>query len=100
MCRLLGVVSSECVDYRVALHQAPRSLAALSSEHPHGWGVAVHNSSEGWTLQKSVACARDDTRFQQIAAAYQGQVLIAHIRKRTVGPIALENTHPFQRGRW
>jgi len=27
-------------------------------------------------------------------------VLIAHVRKRTVGPITLENTHPFERSGW
>jgi glutamine amidotransferase len=27
-------------------------------------------------------------------------MLVAHVRKRTVGPTSLENTHPFQRGCW
>jgi glutamine amidotransferase len=99
MCRLLGVVSSETTNFRFSLHEAPRSLARLSREHPDGWGLAVHGR-EGWRVEKHAVCAGDDARFQQHAAASQGEVLVAHIRKRTVGPICPANTHPFHRGKW
>jgi predicted glutamine amidotransferase len=100
MCRLLVAVSSEATDYRFSLRQAPRSLAALSREHPDGWGIAVHNDERGWELSKHPACAGDDDRFAGAAAAAHGKILVAHVRKRTVGPVGPLNTHPFQRGRW
>lgn len=100
MCRLLGAVSAEVVDYGLGLKHAPQSLATLSEEHPHGWGVALHDGRCGWDVHRSVACAREDERFHALAAHARGRVLVAHIRKRTVGESSLANTHPFRRGRW
>jgi predicted glutamine amidotransferase len=62
MCRLLGIVSSEPTEFRIILHEAPRSLAALSREHRDGWGLAVFESrrtpegmtDHGWRLHKAV----------------------------------------------
>jgi len=99
MCRLLGVVSSETTDFRFSLHEAPKSLAVLSTEHAHGWGLAVHGD-RGWSLHRNPVRAGDCARFRELAASARGEVLLAHIRKRTVGPIGLENTHPFLQGRW
>lgn len=100
MCRLLGVVASERTDFRVVLRDAPRSLALLSHQHPHGWGIAVYDSDTGWTLLKHAARAADDARFHEMAAGSRGTLLVAHVRQRTVGPVTVENTHPFRRGRW
>jgi predicted glutamine amidotransferase len=107
MCRLLGIVSSEPTEFRLILQDAPRSLAALSREHRDGWGVAVFESQQasqtvadhGWRLRKAVACAAEDQDFRRLAAA-PGEVVISHIRRRTVGAVSLENTHPFRNGRW
>lgn len=100
MCRLLGAVSAEVVDHHHALHRAPRSLAELSPDHPHGWGLAVHDGRHGWDVHKSPACAKDDDRFRALSHHARGRMLVAHVRKRTVGPTSLANTHPFRRGRW
>jgi predicted glutamine amidotransferase len=100
MCRMLGIVASEPTDFRLCLHQGPRNLGLLSREHPDGWGIAVHSKTSEWCVQKEVACAGDDARFHEAAAGSRGETLVAHIRKRTVGMVALENTHPFHRGRW
>jgi predicted glutamine amidotransferase len=101
MCRMLGIVASEPTNFRFCLHHAPRSLSALSREHPHGWGVAVYDSSEAsWRVHKQPVCANGDERFVDVAVSSYGHSLVAHIRKRTVGPIGMENTHPFRRGRW
>jgi glutamine amidotransferase len=107
MCRLLGIVSSEPTEFRIILHEAPRSLAALSREHRDGWGLAVFESRQtsegvtdhGWRLHKAVACAAEDLDFRRLAAA-TGELMIWHIRRRTVGAVSLRNTHPFRSGRW
>ncbi len=98
MCRLLGVVCNEATDFRFSLHEAPRSLAVLSAEHADGWGLAVHGSGNGWELHRNPVRAGDCARFHEVAAGARGEILVAHIRKRTVGPIGAENTHPFRRG--
>lgn len=100
MCRLLGVVSAEVIDHDHALCASPQSLADLSPEHPHGWGLALHGGQGGWDIHKSPACAKDDPRFHALSRSARGSLLIAHVRKRTVGPTSLANTHPFHSGRW
>jgi glutamine amidotransferase len=107
MCRLLGIVSSEPTEFRVILQEAPHSLAVLSREHRDGWGIAVFESrsppggvaDQAWRLHKAVACAAEDLDFRRFAEA-TGEVMISHIRRRTVGAVSLENTHPFRSGRW
>src|SRR6266542_3358265 len=100
MCRLLGAVASEEAQFRLTLREAPRSLAILSREHRDGWGIAVHNQPSGWSLQRGMLCAHEDEEFHEVAAGSRGELLVAHVRKRTVGSVSLENTHPFQRGGW
>jgi glutamine amidotransferase len=100
MCRLLGAVSSEDAHFRLTLREAPRSLAYLSREHRDGWGIGVYNEHEGWSIERGTLCAHEDHDFHQVAAGSRGQLLVAHVRKRTVGAISLDNTHPFREGRW
>jgi predicted glutamine amidotransferase len=99
MCRLLGVVSSETTTFGFSLHEAPRSLSVLSTDHPDGWGLAVHGHA-GWELTKHAATAHSDERYHGAVSRARGEVMVAHIRKRTVGPITTANTHPFRRAEW
>lgn len=104
MCRLLGIVSSEPTEFRIILQEGPRSLAGLSREHRDGWGLAVFEpdgeaACGGWRLHKAVACAAEDDGFRRLATA-RGALMISHVRRRTVGAVSLENTHPFRAGRW
>jgi glutamine amidotransferase len=101
MCRLLGIASSEPTDFKIVLREAPRSLAALSREHRDGWGIAVYDGhGAGWQIEKGVACASEDERFHRLAVGSQGEVLVSHVRQKTVGETSLANTHPFARGPW
>jgi predicted glutamine amidotransferase len=95
MCRLLAAIASEVTHFRLSLKEAPRSLAFLSQEHRDGWGIGVYSQGGGWLLQRGTDCAHEDDDFHEVAAGSCGEVLIAHVRKRTVGPVTLENTHPF-----
>ena len=100
MCRLLGIVSSERTDFHFFLHAAPRSLAWLSGEHPHGWGVGVYDAVDGWTVRKRPVRASDCAHFYDASTSIRGELLVAHVRSRTVGEATAANTHPFRRGRW
>jgi predicted glutamine amidotransferase len=101
MCRLLGIVSNEPTDFKIVLREAPLSMAALSKEHRDGWGIAVFDEdSRGWCIEKGIVCACEDARFHELAVGSRGELLVAHIRQKTVGQTSLENTHPFERGRW
>lgn len=101
MCRLVGIIASEPTEFALVLKEAPRSLATLSREHKDGWGIAVHDqAAHGWTISRGTETADSDDRFHEIAAGSRGQVLVAHVRQKTVGSTRIENTHPFARDGW
>ncbi|MFO0672514.1 MAG: class II glutamine amidotransferase [Polyangiaceae bacterium] len=108
MCRLLGIVASEPTEFRIVLREVPRSLAALSAEHPDGWGLAIYDDdaardakrAPAWSVARGTACARVDDEFHKNAHGSCGVVLVSHVRQKTVGPTALENTHPFASDGW
>jgi predicted glutamine amidotransferase len=99
MCRLLGVVASRPVDHRTLLAERPRSLAALGEEHRDGWGLAAASGGR-WRIDKGTRPASCDARFRERALSSSGEILVSHVRKRTVGSIRKTNAHPFARGRW
>ncbi|MBV8760928.1 MAG: class II glutamine amidotransferase [Deltaproteobacteria bacterium] len=91
------MAATTAVSPRALLHDAPRSLRALSREHPDGWGIA--SRGDDWLVERSTTCADLCARFGAVADR-PATLVIAHIRKATVGPVALANTHPFVRGRY
>jgi glutamine amidotransferase len=56
--------------------------------------------SDQWVLYKGIRPAEQDESFHEVSSKISGETLISHVRKRTVGPISLENTHPFERDGW
>ena len=55
MCRMFGMAATTAISPRDLLHDAPRSLRALSREHPDGWGIALHDTD--WTIERDTSCA-------------------------------------------
>jgi glutamine amidotransferase len=101
MCRLLAIAANEPTDFKIVLREAPRSLAALSREHRDGWGIATFDDAHGsWHIDRGVLCAAEDERFHRLAVGSRGEVVVSHIRQKTIGETSLANTHPFQRSRW
>lgn len=101
MCRLLGIVASQPVDFGALLVGAarPRSLAALGEEHKDGWGLASYARGR-WQVHKGTRAASRDARFRERALGLRGELLVSHVRKRTVGVTRLANSHPFSSGTW
>jgi len=94
---MLALVAARPVSARQLLRDAPRSLWVLSREHKDGWGVALRTADD-WIIHRSTACAAECERYGELVEAVTAQLLIAHIRQKTIGETALTNTHPFQRG--
>ncbi len=99
MCRMFGMIAAEPVSARELLRDSPRGLRALSHEHADGWGVAVH-AGGGWLVHRSTSCAARCQRYDALATSLEARLVIAHVRKQTVGEVSLANTHPFQRDRF
>lgn len=53
-----------------------------------------------WSIHRGTGRASDDASFHTSAATLRGEILVSHVRKRTVGATREENTHPFTSGRW
>lgn len=94
---MLGLVAASPVVTRRLLRDAPRSLWALSREHPDGWGVAIREGAE-WIVHRGTASAQTSPDYDALVRETRARVMIAHIRQRTVGETSLLNTHPFRRG--
>jgi len=92
---------------RVAWHLvgAPNSLLAQSRrdlsgfEHADGWGIAAHGG-EGWQVERRASAAHDGHHFCAAAERVAATTVLAHVRRATVGPVGLANTHPFVHDRF
>lgn len=99
MCRMLAVRSARPTKIEDMLVQAPHSLGRLSKDHRHGWGLAVYVDGQP-KVARGTKAAWEDPLYEEIAATLQGQSLLAHVRKASVGSVQLENCHPFRHGKW
>jgi glutamine amidotransferase len=105
MCRLYALRANEPTRVECSLVRAQNALMAQSREdraglaHGHGWGVADY--ADGVPLvEKNTWAAYHGEHFQKRAARIYAHTVVAHVRRATVGPASIENTHPFVHGRW
>jgi len=96
---MLGVVAQTPVKMDALLCDRQASLGALSMEHADGWGIARWLRTT-WIVERSTERAAGSARFERAARSSEATILVAHVRKKTVGPTSLANTHPFVRGRF
>ncbi len=111
MCRMLmAYIPSSYTDraevLRAFLHlasdgQVPTS--SLKKGHHDGWGLALY--ARGGLLRhfRSKECgAEDPLREQEFfqVSVHKPDVMLAHVRKETVGAPAERNSHPFVSGRF
>ncbi len=105
MCRLYGFQAVEPTKVECSLVYAQDALMAQSradaegKSHGHGWGVATY--ADGLPdVDKQAWAAYHGEHFRKSAARAYSKTVIAHVRRATVGPPGLDNTHPFVHGRW
>ncbi len=105
MCRLYGFHATEPTRLECSLVRAQNALMAQSIKdregltHGHGWGVAEHPNGLPF-VEKQAWAAYHGEQFKKTAARLYSRMAIAHVRRATVGPPGLENTHPFVHGVW
>ena len=80
------------------LHGA-NSLRQQSREHPDGWGLGWYENGAPRVV-RSLTPAHGDADFEKLSQYVRASTVVAHVRKASVGKVAPENTHPFQRGPW
>ena len=99
MCRLFGVRTRAPSGVSHELFHGANALRVQSREHPDGWGLGWYESGVPRVV-RSLTPAHGDQEFEQLSQYVSAQTVVAHVRKASIGRIAPENTHPFQRGRW
>ena len=104
MCRLYGLrashpttVACELLDAQNALiRQADRDGRGL--ENPHGWGIGWVEEDGTARCERQAGPADESAEFRGHALSVRSRVVIAHVRRATVGGTRLANTHPFRDG--
>ena len=96
MCQLLGMNANTPTDVMFSF----AGLATRAEEHKDGFGIAFF---EDRGLRHFID--REGARHSPVAEMVKrypirSDNVIAHIRKATVGPVALQNCHPFVRELW
>jgi glutamine amidotransferase len=99
MCRLFGFKSSISSQVHRSLLRADNALAVQSEDHPDGWGVAYYIENIPHLIKNS-KIALEDNLFERVSGIVSSKVVLAHIRKASVGDINMLNCHPFQYGPW
>jgi len=105
MCRLYGFRANEPTKVECTLVHAQNALMVQSKEdtagysHGHGWGVATYEDGEAH-VERQAWAAYHGEHFKRAAARVRSKTVLAHVRRATVGPPGLENTHPFAEGAW
>ena len=110
MCQLLGMNCNTPTDITFSFSGFAQR-AGVTDHHSDGWGIAFFEGTPGSTPQggpdKGLRLYVDNqaastSPVAQLIRHYpiQSRNVIAHIRKATQGPVALENCHPFVRELW
>jgi predicted glutamine amidotransferase len=99
MCRLFGCRSRDPGAVSHELFHGANALRALSLEHPDGWGLGWYDGPSPRVV-RSLTPAHGDADFEKLSQFVSATTVVAHVRKASVGRVAAENTHPFQRGPW
>lgn len=110
MCRMLGLagltasVAADALRAFYPLCTAGRVRPNKSPGHLDGWGIVGYEAGRPVEFERRPRPASEDReawdKAARAAAASDSAVILAHVRKASVGDRRLENTHPFQSGAW
>ena len=99
MCQLLGMncnVPTDIVFSFTGFHRR----GGDTDQHADGWGIAFYEGVGCRLFLDTTPAAESPVAALVRSYPIRSLNVIAHIRKATVGRVALENTHPFVREMW
>lgn len=96
MCELLGMSAHHPASITLSLNEFARH-GGETGPHADGWGVAYYEGPDANLIRESTAAA--DSVLMSTLRGYKmtSEIVIAHIRRASFGPVELRNTHPFRR---
>lgn len=91
MCELFGISSEKKIKCNGML----REFYSHGVEHPDGWGLATFYGN-AVSLEKEPISSLDSVYLKnRLTDNIEETVLMAHIRKASVGSLEYKNSHPF-----
>jgi glutamine amidotransferase len=94
MCELFGASAHPPRDYALWLTTF-RQRGGATADNPDGWGLAWWRDGRA-RVEKAPEPGYRSERLRQLAAAVEGNLMLAHIRKATHPAVpGAANTHPF-----
>ncbi|WP_394822645.1 class II glutamine amidotransferase [Pendulispora albinea] len=99
MCELLGMECNVPTDI-VFSFSGLALRGGLKGPHADGWGLALYQGKAVRTFLEPCAAANSPLATFVRENPIKTLLAIAHVRKKTRGRVALENTHPFVRELW
>jgi len=99
MCELLGMECNVPTDI-VFSFAGLAARGGRTGHHADGWGLALYEGKAARIFREPAAAA--DSPLARFVREHPLKTLlaVAHVRKRTRGPVCLVNTHPFARELW
>ena len=96
MCELFAMSSSHPATVNLSLRKFALH-GGLTADHADGWGLAYVEDRDVRVFRDTDPAA--DSPYLRFVSArrFRSDIVISHIRKATLGEVALRNTHPFAR---
>jgi glutamine amidotransferase len=99
MCELLGMECNTPTDIVFSFTGFARR-GGQTGPHADGWGLAFYEGPAARVFLDPRPCAASPLATFLRQQPIKTELAIAHIRKRTCGPVGVANTHPFVRELW
>lgn len=94
MCELLGMSFSGPASPSISF----LGFRQRGEQHPDGWGIAFYPDNSAQVIKEPVRAGSSAlSDFLKDYTGVSSKVIIAHVRKASVGSNFHRNTHPFQR---
>jgi predicted glutamine amidotransferase len=96
MCELFAMSSLHAATVDISLTEFSRH-GGRTDNHKDGWGIAYYRDRDALVIREPTAAA-DSAQMQFVREQdFASTLVISHIRKATMGELALRNTQPFAR---
>jgi glutamine amidotransferase len=100
MARLLGFIGNRPDLGARVVEQEGRALRVVRPPGvTPGWGIGFYQAGE-ILLKRRPIDDRDEISFGELIRDLRADILMAHVRSATIGPLRTENTHPFRYRQW
>ena len=96
MCELLGMSARLPASITISLNEFARH-GGETGPHADGWGIAYYDGPDANLIRESSSASQSGLMSMLRGYRVESNTVIAHIRRASLGPVELRNTHPFRR---